>query len=159
MHRLPAMLCGHSLRFVYAVKLYAAILSGKSVAISLRQRYGCGCDAFCDGKWPNLLLAAEIPCDFRLRFKKSLAIAVAKPWLLLGRDPCGDRILSSGRESQRVSRTVQTLLRTGGNCLKRGFAPCKRLFREPHPGGPKTPFAPSLSTFGPSLVALKRCDL
>ena len=28
-HRLPAMICGQSLRFVYAVKLYAAILSGK----------------------------------------------------------------------------------------------------------------------------------
>ena len=28
-HRLPAMICGSSLRFVYAVKLYAAILSGK----------------------------------------------------------------------------------------------------------------------------------
>ena len=49
---------------------------------------------------------------------------------------------------KRVSRTVQTLFRTGGNCLKRGFAPCKRLFWESHPGGPKTPFAPSLSTFG-----------
>ena len=24
----------------------------------------CGCDAFCDEKGPNLLLAAEIPCDF-----------------------------------------------------------------------------------------------
>ena len=35
-----------------------------------------------------------------------------------------------------------------GNCLKRGFAPCKRLFWESHSGGPKTPFAPSLSTFG-----------
>ena len=49
---------------------------------------------------------------------------------------------------KRVSRTVQTLFRTGGNCLKRGFAPCKRLFWESRPGGPKTPFAPSLSTFG-----------
>ena len=38
--------------------------------------------------------------------------------------------------------------RTGGNCLKRGFAPCKRLFWESHLGGPKTPLAPSLSTFG-----------
>ena len=45
------------------VKLYTAILSGKSVAISLRQRYGCGRDAFCV-KNGHLLLAAEIPCDF-----------------------------------------------------------------------------------------------
>ena len=49
---------------------------------------------------------------------------------------------------KRVSRTVQTLFRTGGNCMKRGFAPCTRLFWECHSGGPKTPFAPSLSTFG-----------
>ena len=49
---------------------------------------------------------------------------------------------------KRVSRTVQTLFRTGGNCLKRGFAPCKGLLWESHPGSPKTPFAPSLRTFG-----------
>ena len=51
---------------------------------------------------------------------------------------------------KRVSRTVQTLFRTGGNCPKGDFAPCKRLFWESHPGGQKTPFAPSLSTFGHS---------
>ena len=49
---------------------------------------------------------------------------------------------------KRVSRTVQTLFRTGGNSLKQGFAPCKRLFWGSRPGGPKTPFALSLSTFG-----------
>ena len=41
-----------------------------------------------------------------------------------------------------------TLLCTGEKCLKRGFAPCKRLFWESHLRGPRTPFAPSLSTFG-----------
>ena len=49
---------------------------------------------------------------------------------------------------ERVSRTVQTLFRTGGKCPKRGFAPCKRPFWESHPEGLETPFAPSLSTFG-----------
>ena len=48
---------------------------------------------------------------------------------------------------KRVSRTVETLFRTGGNCLKGGSAPCKRLFWEPHPGNPNTPFAPSLKHF------------
>ena len=51
-------------------------------AIFLRSRYSCGGDAFCDEKWPNLLLRLtfEIPCDFVLRCKKTLAIAVAMPW-------------------------------------------------------------------------------
>ena len=44
---------------------------------------------------------------------------------------------------KRVSRTVQTLFRTGGTSLKRGFAPCKRLFSGSHSRGRKTPFAPS----------------
>ena len=38
MHRLSAMICGRILRFVYAVKLYAAILSGN------RLRFLCGND-------------------------------------------------------------------------------------------------------------------
>ena len=48
---------------------------------------------------------------------------------------------------KRVSRTVQTLFRTRGNNLKRGFAPCKRLFWDSHSRDPKTPFAPSLKHF------------
>ena len=48
---------------------------------------------------------------------------------------------------KRVSCTVQTVLRTGGKCPKRGFAPCKRLLGESHFGDPKTPFAPSLKHF------------
>ena len=51
---------------------------------------------------------------------------------------------SSGRESQKVSRTVQTLFRTGESAQKG----VKRLSWESHSGGPNTPFAPSLSTFG-----------
>ena len=54
---------------------------------------------------------------------------------------------SSAESPKRVSRTVQTVFRTGGKCPKRGFAPCKRLFGESHFGGPKTPFAPSLQHF------------
>ena len=49
---------------------------------------------------------------------------------------------------KRVSRTVQTLFRTGRNTPKHSFAPCKRLFWDSHSGGPKTPFALSLNTFG-----------
>ena len=49
---------------------------------------------------------------------------------------------------KRVSRTVQILFRTRGNNLKQGFAPCKRLFWDCRSRGPKTPFAPSLSTLG-----------
>ena len=30
----------------------------------MRQLGGCGCDAFCDAQWPNLLLTAEIRCEF-----------------------------------------------------------------------------------------------
>ena len=48
---------------------------------------------------------------------------------------------------KRVSRTVQTLFRTGGNSLKQGFALCNRLFWASRPGGPKTLLALSLSTF------------
>ena len=48
---------------------------------------------------------------------------------------------------KRVSRTVQTLFRTGGNSLKRGFALCKRLFWDSRSRGQKTPFAPSLKHF------------
>ena len=49
---------------------------------------------------------------------------------------------------KRVSRTVQTLFRTGGNSLKQGFALCNRLFWGSQPGGPKTLLALSLGTFG-----------
>ena len=49
---------------------------------------------------------------------------------------------------KRVSRTVQTLFRTGQNTPKHSFAPCKRLFWDSHSGGLKTPFALSLGTFG-----------
>ena len=49
---------------------------------------------------------------------------------------------------KRVSRTVQTLPRTGRNSPKHSFAPCKRLLWDSHSGGPKTPFALSLNTFG-----------
>ena len=49
---------------------------------------------------------------------------------------------------KRVSRTVQTLRRTGGSSLKQGFALCKGMAWDSHPGGPKTCFALSLSTFG-----------
>ena len=49
---------------------------------------------------------------------------------------------------KRVPRTVQALLCTGRNSPKHSFAPCKRLFWESHSGGPETPFALSLITFG-----------
>ena len=58
-------------------------------------------------------------------------------------------LVSLAENPTRVSRTLQTLFRTGGNSLKQGFAPCKRLFWDSCSGGPKTPFALSLSTFGP----------
>ena len=38
--------------------------------------------------------------------------------------------------------------RTSGICQNQGFAPCWRLFWDSHPGGSKTPFALSFSTFG-----------
>ena len=43
-------------------------------------RYTCGCVACCNEKWPNLLLAAEIPCECACVPNKPLASAVAMPW-------------------------------------------------------------------------------
>ena len=48
---------------------------------------------------------------------------------------------------KRVSRTVQTLFRTGGNRLKQGFAPCNRLFWGSQPGGPENTFSTLLKHF------------
>ena len=52
---------------------------------------------------------------------------------------------SSGRESPKSLSHHRNPV---SHLLKRGLAPCKRVFWESHPRGPKTPFAPSLSTFG-----------
>ena len=69
MRRHQAILCGWCLQFVLAVKVYAVLL----FLGCLRQQYACGCDAdaFCDEKWPNLLLVAENSLQFRLPSKKT----------------------------------------------------------------------------------------
>ena len=43
---------------------------------------------------------------------------------------------------------THAFLDPSGSCLKRGFAPRKRLFWESHPAGPKTPFTPLPKHFG-----------
>ena len=54
------------------------ILSWRQVAISWRYVTRTVASAFCDEEWPNLLLAAEIPCNLSCDLR-SLAIAAAMP--------------------------------------------------------------------------------
>ena len=80
MHRLSAMICGRSLRFVYAVKtvrsdsFWGIGCDFSAVLIRLRLR--------CILRWKMAKFASRCgnSLRFRLRFKKSLAIAVAMPW-------------------------------------------------------------------------------
>ena len=54
----------------------------------------------------------------------------------------------SSRESQKSLSHRPSPVSHRGKLPEKGFRTMQKLFWETHPGGPKTPFAPSLSTFG-----------
>ena len=90
-HRLAARICGRSLQFIYAVKTVRSnfLASGAHKLVQiLGGDFFCGVIQLrlrCIMRWKVAKFASHCrnSLRFRLRFKKSLTIAVAMPWRLL----------------------------------------------------------------------------
>ena len=95
--------------------------------------------------------------DMSRKTDKDTRVEIPWPWYKCQNSPKCPKVLterarsylgSSGRESQKSLSHRPNPVSRRGKLPKKGFRKCKGLFWESHPRGPKTPFAPSLSTFG-----------